>query len=1058
MIARPSSEAGTLTGGSSMGSETAARAVDLPEAAGVPVVPDHELLRVIGRGSYGEVWQARNVMGTPRAVKVVKRLDFDDARPFEREFEGIQRYEPVSRTHEGLVHALHVGMGPDHRYFYYVMELGDDLRETSPAQSRQHGSAADYRPRTLRDVISREGALSVEDCIETGLVLAGALGQLHKCGLVHRDVKPSNIIYVNGRPKLADVGLVAQVSDTRSMVGTDGYVAPEGTGQPRSDVFSLGKVLYEGLTGLDRMRFPDVPDSWNNDSDSRARFELLEIVLRAGDSDARRRYRDTVEMLADLALLRAGKSVRQMRRMETRLRRTMQGLTLAGIIVAVAAGAWMLERNRRQRIETAEGIARSARAETRRLLRDSLVAQARSVRVSGESGARASAISAAIRAREQGADLLDVRTQAASALGLLGIGKFSGPWPPDHHPGMRGVVSPDGNFAACGFENGRCRLYRRDAGGPVLTGTVVDPQFPAASELFLSNGGLWLAVRGMDGRFAGYDARTGQRLWQLPAEEEGSVFDYSRDSSWGVIGTRNGISAIDSATGRMVSLATDLPPLRTIDLARDGTWLAVLTTGENGFRILSGLPGHMPLTPPAVRVDRMESDVELRGPSISADGRYVAAAVSEDRLRIWEMPSRQQIAWLRGHQRTVRGTAFHPWDSSIVASTGYDGTTRLWDIPTRQQILVAPAGGDSLVFAPERGELLIRGWAGDSLRAAALQGKRAMRVLMLPSGLPLGLFSGVAFSPDGRLLVASGDAGVIIWVLATGQILQVHGPIEYHWRSSIFSPDGKYLWLSSVTGLYRQEVHFNESGSLEVGPAQEIRQGKYREMAWLGDRLAVANGLYPLEGADDGKISLIDADGKKEEVLRVPHFADTVALSRDGRWVATAAFAHRVGSVIDLRSADRKPQPVTFSARSTVGFLPFHPALAVGSDHDITFRPLPGQEGAAPPPLSRSYSEFIPSRFAVAPDASLMAISTNSTEVSLYEPRSLTKLASLESPLTPFDFCLAFSADGRQLALAGGVSRVVIWDIAWLKDELSRDGLGWESAAAEAGPLGPSGR
>ena len=51
-------------------------------------IPDHTLLRVIGRGSYGEVWEARNVMGTPRAVKIVRRHDFDSARPFEREFEG----------------------------------------------------------------------------------------------------------------------------------------------------------------------------------------------------------------------------------------------------------------------------------------------------------------------------------------------------------------------------------------------------------------------------------------------------------------------------------------------------------------------------------------------------------------------------------------------------------------------------------------------------------------------------------------------------------------------------------------------------------------------------------------------------------------------------------------------------------------------------------------------------------------------------------------------------------------------------------------------------------
>jgi serine/threonine protein kinase len=75
-----------------------------------------------------------------------------------------------------------------------------------------------YLPHTLQLDIHRHGRLPVETCLRISLALTNALDHLHGCGLVHRDIKPSNIIFVHGVPKLADIGLVASVDATLSLV------------------------------------------------------------------------------------------------------------------------------------------------------------------------------------------------------------------------------------------------------------------------------------------------------------------------------------------------------------------------------------------------------------------------------------------------------------------------------------------------------------------------------------------------------------------------------------------------------------------------------------------------------------------------------------------------------------------------------------------------------------------------------------------------------------------------------------------------------------------------
>ncbi len=273
-----------------------------------PAIPDHEVLRKIGGGAYGEVWLARGVTGALRAVKVVWREDFDEARGFEREFEGILKFEPMSRDHPALVNILHVGRSPDGvSFYYYVMELGDDVT------SGQDINPIEYEPRTLRADNHQGAGLQWDTavCIDVGLRLAEALDHLHERGLAHRDVKPSNVIFVNGRAKLADIGLVA-TRDQRTFVGTEGFVPPEGPGSAQADVYSLGKVLYEIATGKDRLSFPELPDQMPAGADRKRWLELNKIICDICEPRISKRKISTAADLADaLRRLQRGKRRRQ---------------------------------------------------------------------------------------------------------------------------------------------------------------------------------------------------------------------------------------------------------------------------------------------------------------------------------------------------------------------------------------------------------------------------------------------------------------------------------------------------------------------------------------------------------------------------------------------------------------------------------------------------------------------------------------------------------------------------------------------------------------------------
>lgn len=842
-----------------------------------PSVADHELLRRVGVGAYGEVWLARSVTGILRAVKIVWRKSFDHERSYEREFAGLKKFEPLSRQHHGLVDVLHVGRNDELGYFFYVMELADDAG--GPA-----ATAGEYVPLTLAELLGQRGRLPVTECARIGAGVAEALAFLHGEGLVHRDIKPSNLVFVGGRPKLADVGLVAGLADARSFVGTEGYIPPEGPGSTQADLFSLGRVLYEMATGKSRHEFPDLPGDFRDSPEAEAFSELNEIILRACAPEAGHRHATALELRSELLLIDAGRSVRRLRLNERRVA-VWRRFGLAAVAVAflgLAITGWQRQQTRRaQRQAATESRQRQVVEEKELAARENLY--------SADMNLAQQAIDAGNFGRAE--ELLKSYEPRSGERDLRGFEwfHFSDRLKGDSLGVIRGHADVVSDLALSG--DGR-RLYSAS-----FDSTVREWSLPDLRQL---------------------------RRWELPGVLF-ATFALSADERFMALegGNRPASALLDLTTGTWTTNRSSASS--SVALLQDGRVL------RGARSLLFDTNGVIELTDRTFRVERV---LEAAGGrlALSPDGRLLATGPWGDSIRLWNWPDLTPVASLGG-AGTVLGLTFST-DSRRLASISREGELVLWDAVGHGELKrVSSHGGAAIwcvAFSPD-GRHVATGGNDQAVRvrsAATLAEERVFR------GHGSEVWS-VVWAQDGERLYSSGkDRTIRVWDAAQSHALPTFSGLN---KTPQFSPDERWIALQlrdetvrvveATTGRERFRLSdilelggFSADGQvlnvIGAGPVYHRRAADTGVVldslplkvapGNLTKRLLTTDGHWLISGFISGQVVVQDLQRGGEPFTLTGHQEMIVALgvANDGRQLLTGCI-DRTANLWDLETRQR---------------------------------------------------------------------------------------------------------------------------------------------------------
>jgi WD40 repeat protein/tetratricopeptide (TPR) repeat protein len=864
-------------------------------ATGLRIAPEaligpYEVLDELGKGGMGVVYRARHIhLNRVAALKMIlggARIGPEHYERFRTEAEAVAKLD-----HPNIVRVYDVGEHQGSPYIALELIEGGSLAKKAAGKPQ----SAKYAAQTVES-------------------LCRAVHAAHQQNIIHRDLKPANVLLtLDGQPKVTDFGLAKDTAQAQSgltnagsILGTPSYMAPEqAAGRvmdigPATDVYALGAILYELLTGRPPFRGETAIDTIRQVLDGEAvppralihtvPKDLDTICLKALQKPPHRRYASAEAMAEDLRRHLDGEPIlarpigpverltKWVRRRPTTAALIGTGALAAVVVVALGIYSYVAVTKRAIEAENARQAAKAAMEEGVR----------RMVRLDVATGSR----------------FLDDQDDLGSVLWFA--------------EALR--IEPDGPD--------RERMHRIRLAA-VLARCPVPAQMWVSEGLLTASGfdasGTLAITAGDDGMARVWDAATGRPAG--PPLRHGAAVKFAALAPDG----KHAVTCGTDGTFRIWEVAT-AAPVYSAPLAVQFTGLAISADGAKVA--VCGAAGRVRVweLPSGKDVSRMTSAFTDRTTGIvfSPDGtKYLVGSV-DGTARVYETATSQPVTPPLKHAAAVLAVAYAP-DGKRVATASADGSTVVWDAATGAAMLPVPIkhGGEvtAVVFSPDGQRLATAGLDRTAQVWDAATGRPVGRPVQHNSGIQL-----LTFSPDGRRFVTGSDDNTVrVWDATSGDpvVPPLHGNAMP--TALQFAPDGHRLLVSRrnrIVVLWELITPAEEAPAAARDATAAAKPDAVKTVTSADGRLEVTFG--------DGQPVRVRRAADHEAVtppLRSGSGITTVVFSPDAKLIATG---DEEGSVLVFSTADGKPvwsNPGRHASQViAVAFSPDGSTVATGSD------------------------------------------------------------------------------------------------------------------------------